>query len=103
MFGYVRMPRFKCANQPCHDDTAISGGMLATTEQELTHEQKVAKVHAFKIRCVVATCTLRKELSEKWKLSSPHLNSSLSRSCLKNCFWLLMLLYPGVCKKARAR
>ena len=21
--------------------------------------------------------------------------------CLKNCFWLLMLLYPGVCKKAR--
>jgi hypothetical protein len=20
---------------------------------------------------------------------------------LKNCFWLLMLLYPGVCKKAR--
>ena len=26
---------------------------------------------------------------------------SFKTRCLKNCFWLLMLLYPGVCKKAR--
>ncbi len=46
------------------------GRVLLAASPEMTEEEKAAAVRAFRTRC------------------------------LKNCFWLLMLLYPGVCKKA---
>jgi hypothetical protein len=49
------------------------GRVLLAASPEMTEEEKEAAVRAFRTRC------------------------------LKNCFWLLMLLYPGVCKKARAQ
>ena len=94
VFGHVRLRLCKPV------DRVIRCGMLAPPVPELSHEEKVAKVHAFKIRCVHGVHTLLAAHQD-----APELRGSchLPRArCLKNCFWLLMLLYPGVCKKARA-
>lgn len=48
----------------------LCGRMLLPARPARSDAEKAEMLHAFKTRC------------------------------LKNCFWLLMLLYPGVCKKA---
>ena len=67
----------------------LAGRVILPAAPALTDAQKETALHAFKVRCVPGLCMTG------LRALTP------AQRCLKNCFWLLMLLYPGVCKKAR--